>query len=493
MIAVKPGVPPRKRSLEDGRRFVNYLLSNAGTCAAPSADIVHAAPVPPVLDRRIRRLRIVAVSVVVLLFYAVIPMLNSIGMVSDLSVNILGRYLCFAVVALGVDLVWGYAGLLSLCQAFFFCLGGYAVGMFLSLPNGGGQVQAAYNNIPQFFFFNNRATLPEFWKPFESLAFAVGMGIVVPGLIAGIFGFFIFRSRVRGVYFAIITQALAWAAYLLFCRNELLLGGTDGLNNFYPPLQHSHVWVLGLYFLTACILGLLYLALYKLAKSRFGRILVAIRDKELRLNFAGYKPYAFKTLAFAIGAVISAIGGMLYVPQNGIITPGSMTVESSILMVVLVAVGGRGRLWGAIIGALTVRYAYSILSSDMPAIWSFFEGALFIAVTLLFSNGLVGLWDEIEQQISAHGGVMQLALAVIPLVAVMGFVLVEALGLMPALLQYPIHTSWSVVPDIPIKFILLAVILGLVALARWYVRFRKPARGIVLAAASAVAMEEAGA
>ncbi len=450
-----------------------------------------AIPRPPLLDPRIKQLRIIAVIAVVILFYVLIPILNSTGAVSDLSINILGRYLCFAIVALGIDLVWGYAGLLSLCQAFFFCVGGYAIGMFLSLPQGGGQVQKAYNNIPQFFFFNNQSTLPDFWKPFASLPFTLAMGIFIPAVVAGIFGFFIFRSRVRGVYFAIITQALAWAAYLLFCRNELLLGGTDGLTNFYPPLQHSHAWILGLYFLTAVVLGLLYLALFKLTKSRFGRILIAIRDRELRLHFAGYKPYAFKVFAFVVGAVIAAIGGMLYVPQNGIITPGTMAVESSILMVVLVAVGGRGRLWGAIIGALVVRYAYSILSSDMPAMWSFFEGGLFIAVTLLFSNGLVGLWDELEENLRIRDSGLQLALSVIPLATVMAFVLCEALGLMPAALQHTIATPLTVMPEIPIKFILLAGILTSVAFARWLVRFIGRPRGSVIAAESRPAVEEA--
>ncbi len=455
-----------------------------------AADSDGRIPALPRLNPRVRQLRISAIIAVVALFYILIPVLNSVGAVSDLSVNILGRYLCFAIVALGIDLIWGYAGLLSLCQAFFFCLGGYAIGMFLSLPEGGGQVQKAYNNIPQFFFFNNQSTLPTFWKPFASLPFALAMGILIPAVVAGIFGFFIFRSRVRGVYFAIITQALAWAAYLLFCRNELLLGGTDGLNNFYPPLQHDHHWILGLYFLTAAILGLLYLALFKLTKSRFGRILVAIRDREVRLHFAGYKPYAFKVFAFVIAAVIAAIGGMLYVPQNGIITPGTMAVESSILMVVLVAVGGRGRLWGAIIGALVVRYAYSILSSDMPAMWSFFEGGLFIAVTLLFSNGLVGLWDELEEKMRMRHGGLQLALSVIPLASVLGFVLCEALGIMPKALQQTIATPWSVMPDIPIKFILLAGILISVALARWLVRFIGRPRGSVVVPVSHTAVEE---
>jgi urea transport system permease protein len=479
--------------MESNNNMVNTSLPGGAMVPAALPGAVQDVPVVPTLDRRVKVLRLAAITCVLALFYVLIPILNSTGVVTDLSVNILSRYLCFAIVALGVDLVWGYAGLLSLCQAFFFCLGGYAMGMFLSLPQGGGQVAKAYNNIPQFFFFNNRATLPEFWKPFASLPFALAAGIVIPAALAGLFGFFIFRSRVRGVYFAIITQALAWAAYLLFCRNELLLGGTDGLNNFYPPLQHSHRWILGLYFLTAVVLGVTYVLLFQLTKSRFGRILIAIRDKELRLNFAGYKPYAFKVLAFVIGAVVAAVGGILYVPQNGIITPGTMAVESSILMVVLVAVGGRGRLWGAIIGALIVRYAYSILSSDMPAIWSFFEGGLFIAVTLLFSNGLVGLWDEIEHKIASRQGAIQVSLAVIPFLTVMGFVLVEALDVMPAMLQRSVQTPWSVMPDIPIKFIVLVAILALVALARWYVRFTQDPRrkSVAPVPAASIAAEEA--
>lgn len=423
--------------------------------------------VPQAPGPRVKALRIGAAVSVVVLFLVVLPLLNQMGIVRDVSVNVLGRYLCFAIVALGVDLIWGFGGILSLCQALFFCLGGYAVGMFLSLPQGGGQVQKVYNNIPQFFFFSNRTTLPAFWKPFASFPFALLVGLALPACCAAIFGFFIFRSRVRGVYFAIITQALAWAAYLLFCRSELLLGATDGLNNFYPPLNHSHRWILGLYLLTAVVLVAAYIFCHMLTHSRFGRVLVAIRDKELRLNFAGYKPYAFKVFAFATAAVLAAIGGMLYVPQNGIVTPEMMSVSASISIVVWVAVGGRGRLWGAILGALIVRYAYSMLTNDVPTAWPFVEGGLFVAVVLFFPDGFVGLWDSLENRVARHASIFSILLVAAPLLIIGGFVLLEALGLVPRVLNHPISTGLSAMPVVQVKYLVLVGALALTAGVKW--------------------------
>lgn len=333
------------------------------------------------------------------LLFVVVPALNLLGIVDNTHVNKLGRYLCFAIVAVGIDLLWGYTGLLSLCQAFFFCLGGYAVAMHLSLPEGGGNVRPEYHNIPQFFFFNNVDVLPSWWGPFASLPFTLFAALAIPALFALVLGFTVFRSRVKGVYFAIITQAVAWGAFLLFCRNEMLLGGTNGLTNFNPALNRNQGWVLGLYLLTAAVLGGLFLTARWITRSRLGRLLVAVRDKEMLLNFLAYRPESIKLFAFVAAALFAAVGGMLYVPQNGIITPNVMRVEDSIWMIIWVALGGRGYLWGAVVGALVVNYGYSIMTSDLPRAWPFFEGGMFLAVVLLFPSGLVGLWQQLEREI----------------------------------------------------------------------------------------------
>jgi urea transport system permease protein len=328
------------------------------------------------------------------------PALTVAGVVEPFTLNRLGRYLCFAIAALGVDLIWGFAGVLTLCHALFFCLGAYAIAMHLSLPGGGGDVRPEYNNIPQFFFFNNVDVLPEWWTPFASLPFAVAAALVIPALLAGAVGFFIFRNRVRGVYFSIITQALAWGAFLAFSRNELLLGGTNGLTNFYRPLNSDVRWIVGLYLAAAVVLVAALELCRRLAASRFGRTLVAIRDDETKLRFMGYRPHVYKALAFALSALLAAIGGMLYVPQNGIITPNVMRVEDSIWMVIWVAVGGRGRLWGAVAGAILASFVYSMLTSDMPRAWPFIQAALFLTV-LVFPEGLSQLWLKLESEVAA--------------------------------------------------------------------------------------------
>src|SRR5882724_11272016 len=227
-------------------------------------------------DIRVMRMRMAAGVIVLLLFYALVPLLNIAGKVPDYKVNILGQYLCYAIVALGVDLIWGYTGLLSLCQALFFALGAYAMAMHLSLPEGGGQYK-----IPQFMefaYYGHGGQLPAFWQPFRHFGFALFAGIAIPGLVATLFGFLILRSRVRGVYFSIITQALAAATWLLMCRNEMLVGGTNGLTNFYRPMTANRGWIISLYLLTLTVLVLAYLFCRAIVKSRLGRVLVAIRD-----------------------------------------------------------------------------------------------------------------------------------------------------------------------------------------------------------------------
>jgi urea transport system permease protein len=311
--------------------------------------------------------------------------------------------------------------LLGLCQAFFFCLGGYAMAMHLSLPQGGGDVRPEYHNIPQFFFFNNVDVLPSWWAPFSSLPFTLVAALAIPAIVALVLGFTIFHSRVKGVYFAIITQAVAWGAFLLFCRNEMLLGGTNGLTNFNPALNRNQAWVISLYLATVAVLSGLFVTARWITKSRLGRLLVAVRDKEMLLNFLVYRPESIKLFAFVTAAIFAAVGGILYVPQNGIITPNVMRVEDSIWMIIWVALGGRGHLWGAVVGALLVNYGYSVMTSDMPRAWPFFEGGMFLAVVMLFPSGLVGLWEQFEKDITAgariRGVLVGLGLGLVTLAA----------------------------------------------------------------------------
>jgi len=458
-------------------------MANAAAAAqgtAPTDQIVgDATPAHVALLRRS-----VVISVL-LLFFVAIPAMNLAGIVPDYKVNVLGKYLCFAIVALGIDLIWGYTGLLSLCQALFFCAGGYAMAMHLSLPQGGGDVRPEYHNIPQFMFFNSVHELPAFWRPFASLPFTLAAGIFVPALIATVFGFFILRSRVRGVYFSIVTQAVAWGAWLLISRNEMLLGGTNGLTNFNKAMTQSRPWILGLYLTTLTMIVLAYLLCRYITGSRAGRLLVAVRDKETRLYFSGYKPYAFKVFAFAIAAVLGAIGGMLYSPQVTVISPQNMNVEASIDLVVLVAVGGRGRLWGAILGAIIVSFVKASLTSDLPTIWPFVAGGMYVSVVLLFPDGFVRLWDRIETEVAGGTGWLKAAMTGLPLLAIAVFILAEALDLVPAALRKAVRVPG--VGAVQWKYLLLvAVLLGAWAyhLAGSWQRWR---RGAVAAATPAIA------
>lgn len=419
-----------------------------------------AAAQPPAVHPRVRALRLAAVLTVAAFFILVVPALGGAGIVELHNVNRLGRFMCFAVAAIGIDLIWGCTGVLSLCQAVFFCMGGYAMAMFLSLPQGGGDVRADYNNIPQFFFFNNVDKLPGFWKPFESMPVAIAIALLLPAVSSAMFGFFIFRSRVRGVYFSIITQAVAWGAYLLLSRNEMLLGGTNGLTNFYKPLNQAKVWVIGLYLASVAAVIAAFLICRAVMRSRAGRVLLAVRDNESRLLFAGYRPERYKVFAFCVGAVLAAVGGMLYAPQNAIITPNIMRVSDSIWMVVWVALGGRGKLWGAILGTLLVRYTESILTTALPDHWLYIQGAMFIAVVLLFPEGFVGQWQRIEEQVEAGQSAVKIALGAAPTLAVLVVVLADGLSLVPAALG-------TVVAGLALKYWLLLAVVALSAAAHY--------------------------
>lgn len=331
-------------------------------------------------------------SAIALLLLVIIPLGNSAGVIDDVTINLWGRYLAFAVVAIGIDLVWGYTGVLSLCQALFFGLGGYAIAMHMALKTGKSGVYGSA--LPDFMVWNGIKELPFFWEPFDSFPLALIMGLLIPGLLAFILAFFAFRSRLKGVYFAIITQALAFAAYLLFLRNETMLGGTNGLTDFKTllglNLTDSGVKI-GLYMTTATLLLVVYLISRQVVNSKLGKVLIAIRDSEHRVRYTGYSVTAFKVFIFVFAAIVAALGGMLYVPQTGIITPGRMDVQASIEMIVWVAVGGRGTLAGAALGALGVNMLYSYATTAFPGSWLYILGILFIAVVLLIPKGLIGL------------------------------------------------------------------------------------------------------
>jgi urea transport system permease protein len=326
-----------------------------------------------------------------------IPGLFAAGLMDTSQLSQFGRYCCLAMVAIGLDLVWGYCGVLSLCQAMFFTVGGYACGMYLAMHgplDGGG--------IPRALFVVSSdpsgMSLPWFWKPFDSALVAGSMAILVPGTMAAIFSFFAFRSRIRGVYFSIITQAATVALWLLFCRNDLQLCGTNGLTNFTHilgfDLRETSTKV-GLYVISAAALTGAAMAALWLTRTRFGRLLIAIRDNESRLRFAGYDPVWFKTVVFAFAAVLAGIGGALYTPQTGIITPANMMAIESILVVVWVAVGGRGTVVGAVVGALLINLLYAWLTTLVPKAWPFIIGGLFVAVVLFMPAGLAGGWRAI--------------------------------------------------------------------------------------------------
>ncbi len=309
------------------------------------------------------------------------------------TVTVLGKYLCYALLAVAIDLVWGYMGILSLGHAAFFALGGYCFGMYLMRQIG---TRGVYGDpvLPDFMVFLNWQELPWYWHGFDLFWFAALMVLVVPGLLAFVFGWFAFRSRVSGVYLSIITQALTYALMLAFFRNEMGFGGNNGLTDFKDVLGFSlqaNETRIVLFVLSALALAGGYLLCRWLVSTRLGRVLVAIRDSEDRARFLGYRVERVKALVFTLSAMLAGVAGALYVPQVGIINPGEFAPLNSIEAVIWVAVGGRGTLVGAVVGAVLVNYAKTWLTGALPEIWLFALGGLFVAVTLLLPRGLIGL------------------------------------------------------------------------------------------------------
>jgi urea transport system permease protein len=342
----------------------------------------------------------ILLAAIALFLVVVMPSLNAAGMISDFTLNTWGKYLCYAILAVGVDLLWGYTGLLSLGQALFFSLGGYMMGMHLMLMIG--KLGAYKSDLPDFMVFLGLKELPDFWQPFYSFPFAAIMVVVVPGLLAGIFGYLAFRSRIKGVYFSILTQALTYGAALMFFRNEMMMGGNNGFTDFRSVLgtdlrnpESKRI----LYIASAVTLMLVFIGCKWLTTSRFGLIQRAIRDSENRVLFSGYSAANFKLFVFIISAMIAGIGGALYVPQVGIINPSEMMTEKSLEAVVWVAVGGRGTLIGPILGAIGVNYLKSWATTEYPDLWLIILGATFVLVVLFLPKGIVGVPAQIKAAI----------------------------------------------------------------------------------------------
>jgi urea transport system permease protein len=345
-----------------------------------------------------------------LLLVVGLPLLNSLPKdsplhVSDFTLNLFGKFVTYAILALGIDLIWGYAGVLSLGHGVFFGLGAYAMGMHLMLEIG---TQSVYRNVlPDFMVWNRVTELPLFWRPFYSVPFTLLAVVAVPGLVALVFGFLTFRSRSRGVYFSIITQALALCAWLTFNRNAMNLGGTNGLSGFKTIFGFSlndPATQRGLYVTSALFLCAAFLLCRWIVRSPAGKVLVAIRDSETRVLFCGYSPAAFKVFVFTVSAMLAGVAGALYVGQVGIITPARIGVLPSIEMIIWVAVGGRGTLLGPVVGAVGVNWLQSLLTTHYPDLWLLVLGGMFVAVVLFFPDGVVGTVQKLAGRLRRVGG-----------------------------------------------------------------------------------------
>ncbi|GAA3235173.1 urea ABC transporter permease subunit UrtC [Actinocorallia longicatena] len=327
------------------------------------------------------------------LFVGVAALLLAVapGVLDPFRLGLLAKYLCFAIAALGIGLAWGQGGMMTLGQGVFFGLGGYAMGMFLKLHDAG-------DGLPDFMTWSGVEELPALWEPFRSPVFAMSMVVVLPVAVAVLLGLLVFRQRVRGAYFAILSQALAAAFVIWLVGHQGLTGGTNGLTNFYDVFgmdPEEDGTQRTLYYVVVIVLGTLYLLARQLTKSRFGRLLVAVRDGEDRVRFLGYNPATVKTITFATSAAMAGIAGALYVPVVGIISPALLGVVPSLELVVAVAIGGRFALGGAILGGVLMNYAHTTLSENWAEGWTYLQGGLFILVIMLAPKGIAGLAGQL--------------------------------------------------------------------------------------------------
>lgn len=350
-----------------------------------------------------------AATIVVLVALGVLVPLFNLGVgegsvlhIPTYLVSLMGKYLCYALLAVAVDLIWGYGGILSLGHGAFFALGGYAMGMHLMRQIG---TRGVYGDpvLPDFMVFLAWKELPWYWHGFDNFAIAMAAVVLVPGLLAFVFGWFAFRSRVTGVYLSIITQALTFALMLAFFQNALGFGGNNGLTDFKDLLGfnlQADGMRISLFVATVVALvgGLVVCRL--IVGSKLGRVVTAVRDAESRTRFLGYRVEAFKVFAFTISAVIAGIAGALYVPQVGIINPSEFSPAASIEIVIAVAVGGRATLWGPVIGAVLVNYAKTFFTGELPEVWLFVLGGMFIAVTLFLPKGVIGAWPSVRDALA---------------------------------------------------------------------------------------------
>jgi urea transport system permease protein len=348
------------------------------------------------IKQKKRRNQLIETSVIAALIVILAVILPTV--IPAFRLRLIGRFLSLAIVALGIDLIWGYTGLLSLGHGIFFALGGYALAMHLNL-------QLPVGKLPEFLTLYGVKELPWVWQPFYSFPFTLLALVIIPGIVAGLIGYLVFRNRIKGVYFSILTQAALLVFYNFFNGQQKLINGTNGLKTdtekIFGVLASSPEAQRAFYIITVIFLVLIYLLCRWLTSGRFGRLLRAIRDDETRVRFSGYNPTGYKVLVFAISGAIAGIAGALYTVQTGIINPSIMQVAFSIEMVIWVAVGGRGTLIGAILGTMLVRLAQTFLSESFPKIWLFFQGALFLIVVTVLPDGIIGWlknsgWDKLR-------------------------------------------------------------------------------------------------
>jgi urea transport system permease protein len=340
---------------------------------------------------------------VMVAFVVILPILSSLGVISSFQVGVWGKYLCYAVLAISLNMLWGYTGLLCLGQCLFFALGGYAFGMYLMLMIGEDPVYKT--TLPDFMDFQGMKELPLHWQPFHSPWFAIFAVVAVPGLVAFIFGTFAFRSRIKGVYFSILTQAVTYAATLLFFRNEFTFGGNNGFTDFkyiFGADIREESTTVALFIASGILLLVVYWGIAWLLKTKLGKVQRAIRDSENRVRFSGYSSTHYKVFIFVLSAIIAGLAGALYVPQAGIINPEEMKPSKGLDIVVWVAVGGRGTKFGPVIGAVLISLLKSWSTRAYPEYWLIILGLIFVLVVLFMPDGIVGLFEKVKAYIRAQ-------------------------------------------------------------------------------------------